>query len=75
MSPLTRLAWWWLRRRGWAVQLNTPDRCTDVYEGENGRMYDRGWRPYFSVRYGKTPIYRVGPDRLSRSARTRLGLP
>lgn len=57
--PAVRLVWWWLVRRGWAVQLNTPDRCHDVYE-EGGRRYDRGWRPYFSVRYGHRAVYR-GP--------------
>lgn len=54
------LLWRWLVRRGWAVQLNTPDQCSHVYTAEDGNRYDAGWRPYFSVRYGKQPVYR-GP--------------
>jgi hypothetical protein len=62
VSPITRLAWWWLRRRGWAVQVNTPEDCTNVYES-HGKRFDSGWVPLHSIRYGKTPVYRVGPNR------------
>lgn len=52
MGPLSRLAWWWLRRRGYAVQMNTPELC------EGG-----GWHPLFSIRYGRVPVYRVSSQR------------
>lgn len=63
MSPVTRLAWWWLRTRGWAIQVN-DDRACDSDPV-------RGWRPLFSIRYGQTPVYRVGPNRVDRAARHR----
>lgn len=48
----------WLVHRGWIVQLNTPDRCHDTYTAEGGVTRDRGWTPFHSVRYGRTPVYR-----------------
>ena len=57
MSPVTRLAWWWLRRRGWAVQVNDPGECAGT----------KGWQPIFSIRYGHTPVFRVGPCRVTRA--------
>lgn len=57
---MARFAWQWLVRRGWIVQLNTPDRCHNLREADDGTVYDHGWTPYFSVRYGKQPVFR-GP--------------
>lgn len=54
---VARLLHRWLVRRGWVVQVNTPSRCHDYHE-EDGRLLDGGWRPLFSIRYGKTPVYR-----------------
>lgn len=62
MGPFTKLCWWWLRWRGWAVQMNDPEFCHSIKE-RGGRLYDHGWQPLFSIRYGRTPVYRVGPHR------------
>ena len=63
MSPLTRLAWWWLRWRGWAVQVNTADSRSRHRYVKDGREYDAGWQPWAFIRYGRVPVYRVGPER------------
>jgi hypothetical protein len=57
---IARAMWRVLIRRGWAVQANPPEFCSHVYKAEDGRKLDAGWRPIFSIRYGKTPVYR-GP--------------
>jgi hypothetical protein len=62
------LAHRWLVRRGWIVQLNTPDHCTHVYRDADGRLLDAGWRPFFSVRYGHQAVYR-GPGEVRWKAR------
>lgn len=55
-SPLARLAWKFLVARGWLWQINTPERCHhEVADGD--RVLNVGWRPYYSVRYGHTPVF------------------
>jgi hypothetical protein len=62
---LAVLAQRFLVGRGWLVQMNALDLCNDVYEAEDGTKRDRGWQPLFSVRYGRTPVYRgVGASRI-----------
>lgn len=71
-----------LVRRGWIVQLNTPDQCTNPYDeigpdgNFTGRRLIRGWRPDFSARTGRIAVYRdIGEHRLTRNFRRRIGLP
>lgn len=42
--------------------MNDPEFCHSIKE-RGGRLYDHGWQPLFSIRYGRTPVYRVGPHR------------
>jgi hypothetical protein len=59
------IAGWLMRglaRRGWLVHMNQPDECSNIREDARGR-YDIGWRPLFSIRYGKTPVYRISTER------------
>jgi hypothetical protein len=54
---IARLLFRLLIARGWIVQANDPSSCSHIVESD-GEIIDEGWHPAFSIRYGKTPVYR-----------------